>query len=232
MKTLPLIFVLFSGLNALAANPIDILFVVDNSGSMTPHQKNLSAASTEIDKALSRTKRDFHIGVISMDTSNTMGAPAPGALLGTPKVIKPGDLPGALAKNLLLGTNGSGDETPFDSVQFALSFPNLIGMNKGFLRAHTPLAIVFLTDADDQSPISTNDFRNFLVGIAGSPDKVTAFSWIVPASSYDCDRDSYYESPTKIEDLTRSLNGETYSLCEMTPANIQNFARKLAKFGK
>jgi hypothetical protein len=232
MKMLLPILILFSGFEAAAANPIDILFVVDNSGSMTQHQKNLSAASTDIDKALSKMKRDFHIGVISMDTSNTMGAAAPGALLGNPRVLTPRNLPGALAKNLLIGTNGSMDETPFDAVQFALSSPNLIGINKGFLRANTPLAIVFLTDAEDQSLISVSNFRNILVGIAGHPDNVTVFSWIVPSSTYGCDRDQYAEVPVKIEDLTRSLNGEIYNLCEMTPANIQDFARKLAKFGK
>lgn len=215
-------------------NELDVLFVVDNSGSMAIHQKNLSASSALIDQALSKMNRDFHLGVISTDVQgNSWGnnRSIPGALLGNPAIVTPKDLPGALAKNLIVGTAGAADESPFEAVKLALSEPNMSGPNKGFLRPNAALALVFLTDAEDQSQASANDFRNFLGSVKRDLSKVTAFSWIVPTNNQiRCDRDDINVTPVKIEDLTKSLGGEIYNVCELGAASVQDFAQKLSQF--
>lgn len=215
------------------SDALDVLFVIDNSGSMHFHQKALSNASVTIDSALSQMNRDFHLGVISTDAEGTYSKTPPGALRGYPKIITSKDMPGALAKNLIVGTDGAGVEMPFQATYLALSEPLLSGINAGFLRPEAPLALVLLTDAEDQSSIATNEFKNFLGTLKAGGSKVTVFSWIIPShiNNAGCDRDEPTRGPQKIEDLTKALNGEIYNICDMSPANIAHFAQKLAQFG-
>lgn len=219
--------------NTPTGKELDVLFVVDNSGSMEAHQRNLAASSSWIDTTLSKMQRDFHLGVITTSAEGYPGQKkTPGVLSGTPAIVTSKDMPGALARNLIVGTDGDANEMPFESVRLALSEPNLNGANKGFLRDTAPLVLVFLTDAEDQSYISANDFKNFLASTKRDISKVTAFSWIVPSSgSTNCDRDDFNATPQKIEDLTKSLGGEVYNLCEMNTLKIQDFTQKLAAFG-
>lgn len=221
------------GFTTPSASALDVLFVVDNSGSMQTYQRILSSATTIIDSALSHMNRDFHLGVISTDVDTYPGArQIPGALLGSPTVVTAKDLPGALARNLLVGTNGSANESPFAAVQLALSEPNLSTNNKGFLRPGAALALVFLTDAEDQSQQTANDLKNFLATTKGDLNRVTAFSWIVPTvSTAGCERDDYEATPKKIEELTQSLNGVIYNVCNMYQPTIGDFAQRLAVFG-
>ena len=208
---------------------LDVLFVMDNSGSMSSHQKALSSGAAIIDQALSSYQRDFHLGVISMDVMNSGG----GQLVGTPKVITSKDMPGALAKSLNLGVFGSSQEAPFEAIKLALSEPNLSGTNRDFLRFHAQLAIVLITDAEDQSRISDKDLQDHLYSLKRDMSKVTMFSWIVPSTSKpDCDRDTFTDGlPVRIEELTKNLNGVVYNICEMNTHTITDFAQKLALFG-
>lgn len=215
------------------ANTLDVLFVVDNSGSMATHQSNLSKLSTNIDKALNQVNRDYHLGIISTDVDGYYSSLKPGLLIGSPKVITSRDMPGALANNLIVGINGSASESPFQSVYMALSEPIRSNQNAGFLRPGSSLALVFLTDAEDQSKLEVSDFKKFLGSVTGDISKVTAFSWIVPSSISDsaCPRDDINITPQKIEGLTKELNGDVYNLCDMNSPLFMDFAQKLAQFG-
>ncbi|WP_413287442.1 vWA domain-containing protein [Bdellovibrio sp. HCB337] len=210
---------------------LDVLFVIDNSGSMATYQQALATASRQIDKDLSQVKRDFHIGIISTDVEGQDRRTPPGKLTGTPNIITSKSTPGTLANNLVLGTHGSASELPFQSAVLALSEPMRSGANAGFLRPGAPLALVFLTDADDQSAISTDDFKNFLGTVTGDINKVTAFSWVIPTGPTPCNREQPELTPVKIEDLTKKLNGEVFDICGINTARVSDFSQKLANFG-
>jgi hypothetical protein len=214
-------------------SPLDVLFVVDDSGSMSQHQKNIAIRTPILAKGLVEMHSDFHIGVLSTSVGQyTRGVP-PGTLLGSPKVVTPLTPVDSIAKNLLLGTSGSSTESPFDSIQLAFTEPLLSGSNSGFLRPGARLALVLITDAEDQSKIAGTDLINTLRNLKGDLNQVTAFSWIIPATDSVCvnSRDEYGVFPVKIEDFTKQINGRVYSLCDMNDVTIADFTRKLAAFG-
>jgi len=216
-------------------SPIDVLFVMDDSGSMGTYQQKLSDLTPVFVDALKNLRRDFHAGVITTSVTDYIQKPTGGMLRGSPLFVdnKTPDFGSALAKNLLVGTNGDAVEQPFQTATLALTEPLLSGYNKGFLRDSAALALIFVTDAEDQSPQDVKAMTDLLKARKQSLDKVTTFSWIVPTVTNDqsCQRDDGTTPPTKIEDLSKELQGTTYSLCNITQAAYSDFADKLAKFG-
>lgn len=186
---------------------VDILFVVDNSGSMATHQRNLSANVAKFTQTFTKSSvLDYNIGIV---TTDMMGGgwgtrkPCCGQLVGTTRVVNK-NTPGAeatLANNFLVGTDGSASEASFDPVVSALSQPNLTGWNTGFYRADASLVVIFLTDAEDQSDnVSPQSLYNFLLNLKqGDVTKLLAFGVIVPSNNtVRCDRDDG-RTPQRIE---------------------------------
>ncbi len=211
----------------------DILFVVDDSGSMGVHQKNVSVhIQSFVDQAL-QTNNSFHIGV----TNTFFEGPGGGAkgkvgeLLGVPKVITPNtpNFKKVLRKNLMLGERGAPVESLFRPVVEALSEPNLSTLNKGFYRKNATLAIIFLTDTEDQSYMPAWEFANFLVDLKGGADNVILQSIMVSSkdlASGACKGEQY--PPTKIEEALRLLQGDQYSLCSTQMAqDIKVLSKKV-----
>lgn len=137
---------------------LDILFVVDNSGSMQEEQaavaRELTAFIDEVKKG-GGVAQDFHVGVITSsvylnamvagtrsfrDYPKQAGAlqPVPdlapdgGVLLGTgTERMLSGEDPNLVEKFSRLvqvGINGSGQETPFEAVRLAISAGHLINV--------------------------------------------------------------------------------------------------------
>lgn len=214
---------------------LDVLFVVDSSGSMNPYQHILSQSSKDLQTLLIQNRRDYHLGVISMDVENGpySNSPAPGSLLGNPKVITLGNK-GSLETNIRIGTEGSFFETPFDSISLALSPAMLAKENAGFIRPDARLAIVLLTDAEDQSQVMQHQLLTQLDTLKGGLENIKMLSWIIPSSNTDnsCVRDGDQgTTPLKIEEITRYLKGSIYNLCKMDQNSLAQFHQELASFG-
>jgi len=148
---------------------IDILFVIDNSGSMADEQAILAQSFEEFIKKFTDKKLDFQVGVISTDhvsdaswwsTSNPRYADfanaGPGSLLGyqTNERILRADSENIVAKfvqNSTLGIIGSGAEAGVKAATTALSTTMLGagGWNEGFVRDEAMLAVVFVSDEDE-----------------------------------------------------------------------------------
>jgi hypothetical protein len=148
-----------------AAVRTDILFVIDDSGSMNQEQTNLQTNLGNFIQGLkdSPVANDFQLGVTTTSVqtfdgsfSTTAGRPyEQGAFVGTPKVLL-GSSPTLVAdfqSRVIVGTGGSGKEQPFWAMKLALSSPLIDagGANEGFLRPGARLAIVILSDEDDCS---------------------------------------------------------------------------------
>jgi len=94
---------------------VDILFLVDDSGSMEIKQQNLI---TNINRFISaftqRANIDYHIGVVTttFDNFSSNTAPCCGHLVGNPYFVSPAtpNLTSVLATNFHVGTTGSGTE--------------------------------------------------------------------------------------------------------------------------
>jgi hypothetical protein len=78
----------------LQTNAIDILMLIDNSGSMLPFQAELVNRFEELARTLAGLNADFHIGVITTDGRNENQN---GRLLDRPYVCRPSQAPPALA---------------------------------------------------------------------------------------------------------------------------------------
>ena len=212
---------------------VDILFVIDNSGSMQPHQNNLSKnVSRFIQTFVSKSGLDFHIGVVTtdMEDSSWNRNPCCGRLTGNPRFVERNtpNFSQALARNMVVGTNGSAEEHSFDPVVAALTEPNLSTDNSGFYRPKAHLAVIFVTDAEDQSRVGVSDFLNFLVALKGDTNKVSVYGVIVPASETQCDRDTPGETPDRIESLLAKVsNAGTNKMSLCSP----DYGDKLASLG-
>jgi hypothetical protein len=158
----------------------DILFVIDNSGSMAEEQ---AAIATELPAFVDQLRQgggvaqEFRVGVITTSVyrrtflnnlDETRDYPNESGLLrpvptadgesSTERYLEGSD-PELLAKFGRLvqqGTFGSGQETPFEAVRLAVASPSATrpleqGGNAGFLRDGARLLVVVVTDEEDCS---------------------------------------------------------------------------------
>jgi hypothetical protein len=154
---------------------VDLLFVVDSSGSMESAQKALQDSFSKFMKEFGDKKLDVNIAVLTtngpeFDNRRRQNTPY-GAFIGSSmkhinsnkiyseRFLKK-DSP-VLAEQFksmaLVGTNGDGSETAFLPLIAALSVPNLAGINNGFLRKDALLSIIIISDEDE----SRNTYGNF-----------------------------------------------------------------------
>ncbi|TNE51925.1 MAG: VWA domain-containing protein [Deltaproteobacteria bacterium] len=140
-----------------AVKAVDILFVIDNSGSMEEEQAKLQRNfEAFINELVSKDINDYQIGVITTD----MADPSQGGRLQgkTVKIINGQTMSKAVViqnfkENVIVGTTGTSYEKALDAMKRALS-PEMIGKgkpNEGFLRDGATLAIIFVGDEDDCS---------------------------------------------------------------------------------
>lgn len=192
---------------------VDILFVVDDSGSMISHQQNLASHIDRLVNKLIGSGVDFHGGIISgaVDPKNDMGY-----LRGNPLVVKSDDANAkeSLSRNLLLGTNGHWEESVFSPIMAALSEPLKSGVNKGFRRDHAALAIVLLTDAAEQSDITATKFIDFLnTKLSVGKEEISVNGVLVPTdNTFICNRDGDLK-PIQLEQVIAEYGGEVLNLC-------------------
>lgn len=152
---------------------VDILFVIDDSGSMQDEQEHLIAAFDGFIAAITGQLSDqiFHVGVLSTDeyAGNPETCQELGALVtattgenssdsacgpfadGHGFMTQSDDLTQAFTCAARLGTEGSGDEKPMEAIARALDpqANGLGGCNEGFLRDDALLVVVLITDEED-----------------------------------------------------------------------------------
>jgi hypothetical protein len=151
---------------------MDLLFVIDNSGSMGQEQANLIANFPQFIAVLDASGLDYRVAVTTTgrNYSYTMGTPfgnlpqnitggddgtmlKPAACNMTNRWIDKADPDPAGTFSCLanVGTNGPGNEMPLGAVKDAFGPRMTDGTNLGFRRADALLGVVVLTDEDDCS---------------------------------------------------------------------------------
>lgn len=222
-----------SGIKVSFNRSVDILFVIDDSGSMSSHQFNLANNIGLFTAGINGNQvLDYHIGVLTsnMDWPPWLTVPGygwKGELNGTTKFITK-TTPNALREldaNLKPGIEGSGTEVFFTPVQAALTPPLVNGVNAGFYRPDSYLALVFLTDADDQSRLTASDFYKFLLNLKkGDPEKIITYGVHIPSNVSTCPR-SGEPLPKKLEEFFKLTNATSFGLCD------PDYGLKLAELG-
>jgi len=180
----------------LSGQMVDVLFVVDNSGSMGDEQNSLAANFQNfITSATSQWQTDYHLGVITTDMDE--GNALKGQLMGDPRYVTLADPVSKFSSNVKVGANGSGTERGLAAMHAALSLPltgkpdpavpcqsdadcsapakcvleqgtkQCGGYNMGFVREDATLEVVFVSDEDDASSAALSFYIDFLKTIKG-----------------------------------------------------------------
>ncbi len=182
------------GDDLLGCQKVDLIFVVDGSGSMSDEQGNLLAAfpgfidtmRTELDQA-----EGYNIGVIRTDGNDISCVPGRSGVLvtrnfalgssdatctpyasGARYMTQEDDLNEKFSCAARVGIGGDGDEQPIQSLMAALSSPNTdVGeCNEGFLRDDALLVVVIITDEEDDHETEDEACGNVPAsGSAGEP---------------------------------------------------------------
>lgn len=192
----------------------DMLFVIDNSGSMADNQANLRRNFVLLADYLQHQTIDFQVGVITTDSAT---------LRGTPSVIYAGDDDpvAEFDRNANVGTSGSGSERGFQQAQLALSPPLVTGANMRFLRPDSALELIFVSDEEDQSSGTVDSYLAFFRSLIGpgrvSRVRVSAIVGDVPSG---CDNTTGDADPgARYVQAVRATNGVFGSICNPSFAN-------------
>jgi hypothetical protein len=177
----------------LGCERVDLLFVIDNSGSMSDEQSNLVNSVPSFISEIQTQLADadsYHVGVISTDEYEyNDGCTEEGAMViatggddssndvcgpyadGYSYMTENDDLDVAFPCAALIGTDGDSDERPMQTMQAALS-PDMNGpgdCNEGFLRDDALLVIVVIADEEDDHETDACD-QDAYSGSSGEPE--------------------------------------------------------------
>lgn len=149
---------------------IDVLWVIDNSGSMDSSQQRLAAEFSRFIDLFNAKGFDYRLAVITSDAykplfgassirakfkDGTDATSHTGVFVVTPQTP---NLNQTFMTNVLQGINGSGDERPFQSMTYAIESPENTQFQ--FPRPDAFLAVINVSDEDDFS----HDGSNYIDG--------------------------------------------------------------------
>jgi len=220
---------------------VDMLIVIDNSGSMKEEQQALAANLNHLWDRIARAKADFHIAVTSTGMAPyTSGlSQCPGGASGgeagrffpvdasRPRLLTP-QTPDV--KNVLFANTNVGichyDERFLDPVVAALTDPLISSTkapgtpfpndgNAGFLRDDARLALLAVSDADDANdvvnPAPVSDYVARLKKVKHGALDLISFAGIVPL--HNC---STVEGiGTRYMEIARQLGGHLEDICDL-----------------
>ncbi|NPC84933.1 choice-of-anchor D domain-containing protein, partial [Pyxidicoccus fallax] len=227
---------------------VDVLFVVDNSGSMMEEQQSLGQNFSAFLSAANQAAVDYRIGVTTTGLTPSPGgwSECPGGAQGgengrlfpvdgsRPRIITPNtpDAASIFASNTRVGVC-HWNEQGLDAAHRALSDPLLYQQddprtplaadgNGGFLREEAKLAIIFLSDEEDFSSQPVSFYETYFLALKGNDKSKLSINAIVgPSDLGTCPTAS--SSGNRYIQLALATGGSVESIC--TP----NWAASLEK---
>ncbi len=160
----------FQQVAVYAPKKIDVLWVIDNSGSMATSQANIATNFNSFIHRFIQYNYDFHMAIVTTDgwhegfyANNTdahfrdgLGANHSGVYVmdkNTPNITS------VFTTNVQQGINGDGDERAFESMKLSLS--DSWNGTKNFRRADAFLAVIMVGDEDDFSNSTTGLLESY-----------------------------------------------------------------------
>ncbi|MCM2281854.1 MAG: hypothetical protein NDI61_08410 [Bdellovibrionaceae bacterium] len=199
---------------------VDVLLVIDTSGSMAQHQEQLAAQIPDFVAALDRTRLDYRVAVTTMDMGNGGAKGRFVAGPGKAPAVLPfhyPDLSRVLSERVRLGELGGTVERGLQAMKAALTSPNLEYDNAGFLRKDSLLAVVFLSNEEDESV--PDDYISFLDKLkpmlaTGERSWISHFIGVLPNDkSCNSARWNYRDPGMKYMALAQASGGRSESIC-------------------
>lgn len=219
---------------------VDILWVIDNSGSMKTSQDNLASSFSSFINRFQTQGFDFRMAVTTteawarqFDANSTLSMIKDGAVLQkNPKIETHSgyyvmdqntpNLVDVFAINAKQGTIGNGDERPLESMKQTL----LDSRNSAFRRADAFLAVIMVSDEEDSSGPSSDwqsngtfytpqSYVDFLNSLSGSGNFNVS---VITVDSNDCrtqlNTDGFNRTvSTRMPELADLTKGIKASLC-------------------
>ena len=151
---------------------LDVLFVVDNSGSMQASQTNLATNFPSFINYFKNKGYDYRLAVTTTDAyygdqfvtsgctpCNVNQTQFRSGVSPAVRIIDNNtpNIESVFSANVQVGINGSGDERAFSSIKAALNS----SLNVGFHRADAFLAVIIVSDADDFSHDDINKNESY-----------------------------------------------------------------------
>ncbi len=185
------------------ASGVDVLWVLDNSGSMSDSINGLKNAMSTFVQSMVNLGLDYRLAITTTfevdGSEDATGAPGAdgefvdlwidGATLSQADVVAEFTKQANIVANSVgdFSSVGADDEEGFDASHKALTAPRINqSPNSGFLRPDATLAIAVLSDEDDASDdIGVNAYVSWLAGLKGGDMSKVSFSGMVPASGPD-----------------------------------------------
>lgn len=162
---------------------VDVLWVVDNSCSMSEEQDAIAAnfplfAAWFVDSGL-----DYHIGVISTDMQDPSHSGKLQSIAGIQWIDRTTlDPIGTFAAMAQLGTGGAASESGRAAAYTAIELKGDTD-NAGFIRDAATLHLIVVSDEPDQSgevPIGLDEWVQYLLTVKESPDRVSHSAIVGP----------------------------------------------------
>jgi len=194
-------------------NPkVDLLWVVDNSFSMQQEIDFLRATADEILQALADAGIDYQTAVVSTDMVGAMTSPcgfvgpSPQGdwLRGSCGFFSDGDdreqrnewrtvdelsvpTPADVFRRITdLPFPGPNVERGLLAMVSALTPPQSLGWNRGFIRPDADLAVIVLSDEEDQSPGTIDSYIAAMQALKPGTDTNFRLSAVVPPDAFRC----------------------------------------------
>lgn len=248
-----------------ANNKVDVLWVIDNTGSMYTKQQKLGDGFSSFISTFTTKNFDFHMGVTTTDILSGTGQG--GELQGLPypythptditksipvnyngangSIIKlldnnTPDLAGHFAANARVGILGNPNGTGLDAIELALSPSVLAGANAGFLRSEAHLAVIVVSDADDNdsNPATVASVTSTLQAL--KPDRFDVISRtykknftvsaVVVSDPTDTNCVAPFEEGLKFKALASATNGSIANICDANFATgLTSISQKIAE---
>ncbi len=202
------------------SNTVDLLWVIDNSGSMGDYQTQVMTNANAFMQDFIKQKLDWKMGLISTDDTDM---PYIG-FSGTDRLDSTVTDPVGLFTNAVdrLGTSGSAVEATFEPILQS------IAQDPTFLRPKTPLAVIMVTDAEEQSSIEANIFLSRLSNLT-SGRNIFAYG-VFASQDFGCRSDEgdwdYQGSPYETF-IKSAYVGQTYPLCRDFGTSLVNIAHDI-----
>jgi hypothetical protein len=143
---------------------VDVLWVVDNSGTMSEEQATLVSNLSSFVGVLDGFGADWQVGVVTtaVDDDDTAGV-----LVGPVLTPYVDDLEDQFADEVDVGVQGSRVEEGLEAMRLATSDPLVTGANDGLVRHEAGFAVIVLSDEDDHSPGDVETYESHLATLKG-----------------------------------------------------------------
>lgn len=180
---------------------IDILFVVDNSGSMGRVQTSLASNFDIFINIFAASGVDYQIAFITTDSPNFVGD------IVTPLFLDP--VVEANSQINSIGTLGSPNEKGIENSYNALRGSGDAAPGSDFLRDDAKLVIIYISDEDDHSATTPSVAAAYFLALKNSSTYVIAHAVIgdIPNGCGTAQSGDLYN------DLVTLMSGTTLSIC-------------------